>query len=235
MIPAFALLLPEYPAGFEILALEAAQVFLGQHLIDGLLVRLGEVGVLVELGLEALHLFEVGAECHLGSIALEVGDGGGGAVEPLGLHEGFQLLHGTPQLPDDDRGLVHKPDFPCLLSGLFAGEEGDGGIDRVLLLAEVEDVAVGFGAIEHAVGAGKSLNETVMLEVLVHVERVQELRVKAGEQHVHHDGDVDLLRGGEIRIGPLLILDALLHVLVVEVELADAVIRAIAGIVVCHY
>jgi site-specific DNA recombinase len=38
-----------------------------------------------------------------------------------------------------------------------------------------------------------------------------------------------------IGIGPLLVLDALLHVLIVEVELADAVVGAVAGVVVGEY
>ena len=37
---------------------------------------------------------------------------------------------------------------------------------------------------------------------------------------------------GQVGIGKLLILDALLHVLIVEIELADAVIGAVAGVVV---
>ena len=72
----------------------------------------------------------------------------------------------------------------------------------------------------------------MVLEVLVHVERVQVFGIEAGEQHVHDDGDVDLLRVGQVGIGELLVLDALLHVLVVEVELVDAVIGAVAGVVV---
>ena len=38
--------------------------------------------------------------------------------------------------------------------------------------------------------------------------------------------------GGVVGIGPLLVFDALLHILVVKVELAEAVIGAIAGVVV---
>jgi hypothetical protein len=119
-------------------------------------------------------------------------------------------------------------------SGLLPGEEGDGGVHGVLLLAEVEDVAVGLGAVEDAVGAGERLDQAVMLEVLVHVERVEVLGVEAGEQHVHDDGDVDLLRPslGQVGIGELLVLDALLDILVVEVELADGVVGAVAGVVV---
>jgi hypothetical protein len=55
-------------------------------------------------------------------------------------------------------------------------------------------VAVGLGGVEHAVGAGEGLDEAVVLEVLVDVEGVEVFGVEAGEQHVHDDGDVDLLR-----------------------------------------
>ena len=41
----------------------------------------------------------------------------------------------------------------CL--GLVAGEQGDGFVDGVLLAAEVEDVAVGLGGVEDAVGAAR--------------------------------------------------------------------------------
>ena len=69
----------------------------------------------------------------------------------------------------------------------------------------------------------EGLDQAVVLEVLVDVERVEVLGVEAGEQHVHHDGDVDLFCAllRQVGIGELLVLDALLHVLVVEIELVD--------------
>jgi hypothetical protein len=53
------------------------------------------------------------------------------------------------------------------------------------------------------------------------------------EQHVDYDGDVELLAPllRQVGIGELLVLDALLHVLVVEVELLDAVVGTEAGVV----
>ena len=42
------------------------------------------------------------------------------------------------------------------------------------------------------------------------------------------------MRGGEIAVGILLILDALLHILVVQVELADAMVGAKARVVIGH-
>ncbi|MNR39031.1 hypothetical protein D3C85_1571950 [compost metagenome] len=77
----------------------------------------------------------------------------------------------------------------------------------------------------------------MVLEVFIDVERVEVLAVEAGEQHIDDYGDVDLvLRGlgigfAQVSIRPLLVLDALLHVLIVEVEFLDAVVRIEAGIV----
>ena len=127
----------------------------------------------------------------------------------------------------------HQPDLARPV-GLDAGEKGDGCIDVVPLIAEVEDVAVGLGRVEHAVGAGKGLDQAVVPEILVDVERVEEPGVKAGEKHVDDDGDVDLLPAlaGQVAVGELLILDALLDVLIVEVEVVDVVVRAIPLVVV---
>src|SRR5208282_1760075 len=74
----------------------------------------------------------------------------------------------------------------------------------------------------------------VVLQVLIHIKRVQVFGIEAGEQHVHHDDDVDLFFAlvGHVLIGKLLILDARLHILVVEIEFADTVIGAKAGVVV---
>jgi len=75
----------------------------------------------------------------------------------------------------------------------------------------------------------KSLDQPVVLQVLVHVQGVEVLGVEAGEQHVHDDGDIDLVGMGltrltQVDIGVLLILNALLHILTIEVESADAVV-----------
>ena len=83
-------------------------------------------------------------------------------------------MTGGLELVDHDGSLVDQPDLAGLVR-LRAGEEGDGGIDGVLLAAEVEDVAVGLGVVEHAVGAAERLDQAVMLEVLIDVERVEVL------------------------------------------------------------
>src|SRR5690606_4768172 len=75
-------------------------------------------------------------------------------------------------------------------------------------------------------------DQAVVFEVFVDVKRVQKLGIEAGEQHVHHQRDVDLLCVGQVGIRVLLILDALLHVLIVAVEFADAVVGSVLGVVV---
>ena len=50
---------------------------------------------------------------------------------------------------------------------------------------------------------GEGLDQAVVLEVLVDVERVEVHGVEAGEEHVDDDGDVDLLGApvGQVAIG----------------------------------
>ena len=151
--------------GFEVHAAEGVEVVLGQDALDGRCLLGREVGVLVELGLEPLHFLEVLDEGRAGVVALEVGDVVGLAGEALRLHEVVAAADGLLEFLDDDGSLVHQPDLAGLVS-LRAGEEGDGGIDGVLLVAEVEDVAVGLGAVEHAVGAGEGLNQPWCLRFL---------------------------------------------------------------------
>ena len=71
-------------------------------------------------------------------------------------------------------------------------------------------------------------------EVLVDVERIEERGIEAGEEHVDDDGDVDLFLALalQIAVGEPLILDALLDILVVEVELVDFVASAVPPVVV---
>ena len=141
---------------------------------------------MVELGLEPLHFLEVIDEDGAGCVALEIRYGLRGAIQALGFQKAVQLLHGILQLFDDDWRLLYQPDFPRLLSGFLAGEEGDGGIHGLLLLAKVEDFSVGLGAVEHAICAGEGLDQAVVLEILVDIERVQVFGIETSEQHVHH-------------------------------------------------
>jgi len=174
----------------------------------------------------------------LAASPLQIGDVGGRASEALGAHELSELLGGGTQLLDHDRRLVDKPDLARLLTGFLTRKQSDRGIHRLLLLAEIENVAVGFAAVQHAVGAGKGLDQAMVPEVLIHIQRVQILGVKTGEQHVHHNRDVDLVVGclgvgfAQILLRPLLIFDARLHILVVEIEVTEAVIGPVAAVVI---
>jgi len=104
---AFFLLFFQALGCLQIDALEALQMLLGQYLLDGLGVFRREVGVLVELGLEALHFLEQVDELTACGVALEVGHLLRFVAQPLRLHEVGQLLHGGLQLADDHRCLVH--------------------------------------------------------------------------------------------------------------------------------
>ena len=228
-----ALLLFQALGGFEVGAAEGAEVVLGEGLLNLIALLVGEVGVLLELGLEALDLLEAIDELGAGVVAHQVVHLIGLGFEALRLHELAEVGNGLLEVVDDDGSSCDQPDLACPVS-LRTGEESDGGVDAVLVLAEVEDVAVGLGRVEDAVGAGEGLDQAVVLEVLVDVERVEVLGVEAGEEHVDDYGDVDLFLtlAGQVAIGELLILDALLDVLVVEVEVVDVVVRAIPLVVV---
>ena len=149
----------------------------------------------------------------------------------MGLHEIAQLLHCILQLANDDRSLVHQPDFLGRFSGL-ARKQRNGIIDRILLLTEVKDIAVGLGIVEDTIGTRKRLNQPVVLQILVHIQGIEELGIETGEQHVHHDDDINFLRMGQIRVRVLLIFDALLDILIVEIKLTNAVVGAVLGVVV---
>ena len=75
-------------------------------------------------------------------------------------------------------------------------------------IAEADDNAVGFNGVQNPVRPGKRLNEAVHLEIFVHPERVERCRVKACQEHIDHDEQIDLPR-----------LDALGQVFVVILEL----------------
>ena len=75
-------------------------------------------------------------------------------------------------------------------------------------IAEADDNAVGFNGVQNPVRPGKRLNETVHFKVLVHPERIERRRVKARQEHIDHDEQIDLPR-----------LDALGQVFVVILEL----------------
>ena len=202
-----------------------------QYSFDLLALCVGQVRVLVQPGLQALNLLKALDEPHPGGVALQPGHPVGLGLKPLRPHELAQAGDGLSEPFDDGAGLFDQPDLAGSV-GLYAGKQRDGGIDAFLLLAEVDDMAVRLGRVQHAVGAGKGLDQAVMPEGLVDVERVEKPGVETGQQHVDDDGDVDLFRpfARQVAVGKLLLLDALLHIPMVEVEAVEGV-DVVVGVV----
>ena len=213
-------MIPEPLGGLKIDAAEGIEFVLGQKPVHFRFGLGSEIGVLVELGLEALDLAKAPNERGAGVVAFQSGHGLGFRLKPLRLHELVELAEGGLQFLNDFGRGIHEPDFTGLGLVLDAGEKGDGGVHGGLLLAKIKNLAVRFGGVEDAVGARESLNEAVVLQVLIHVEGVEIFRVEAGEEHVHDDGDINLLGtlAGQVGVGELLVLDALLDVLIVTVK-----------------
>ena len=133
------LLLFELLRGFQILASEAAQNSSGSTCWMVALCSLGKVGVLVELGLEPLDFLEVREmKAARASSPFRFATAEGVQSRPWDFMKLSSFCTAVSSFSMTTRGLVHEPDFPRLLTSLFAAEEGDGGIDGVLLLAEVE-------------------------------------------------------------------------------------------------
>ena len=61
-------------------------------------------------------------------------------------------------------------------------------------IAEADDIAVGLDGVQNPVRPGKRLNQTVHFKILVHPERVERRRVKACQEHIDHDEQIDLPR-----------------------------------------
>lgn len=230
-------LLLQLAGGLDVGALEGTVIIGGKGGFDGGFLLGLEIGVLVELGLEALDLLKSFDELGACGVALELGHVLGLAAEALRLHEVVELVDGGVELLDHGGRGIDEPDFLRAV-GLLAGEELDRLVDGILLLAEVENVAVRLGVVEHAVGAGEGLDEAVVFQLLIDVEGVEVFRVEAGEEHVDDDSDVDLVRLGfgrglaEVGQWESLRFDAVLHVLIVGVEIAEAMVGAEAVVVV---
>ena len=81
-------------------------------------------------------------------------------------------------------------------------------------IAEADDIAVGLDGVQNPVRPGKRLNQTVHFKILVHPERVERRRVKACQEHIDHNEQIDLPR-----------LDALGQVFVVILELVRRCVK----------
>ena len=78
-------------------------------------------------------------------------------------------------------------------AGVFVAKEGDSRIHPLLQVAETDDVAEGLDRIQNTVGAAERLDQAVHFQVLVHPQGVQGGGVEAGEEHIHHDEQIQFL------------------------------------------
>ena len=99
---------------------------------------------------------------------------------------------------------------------VLVAKERDGVIHPLLQIAEAYDVAKGLDAVQNTVGPAEGLDQTVHLQILVHPQRIERGGVKAGEEHIDHDQEVQFL-----------VLHAEGNVLVIVLELVP--VRRIVG------
>ena len=78
-------------------------------------------------------------------------------------------------------------------AGVFVAKQGDGRIHPLLQIAETDDIAEGLDRIQDAVGAAERLDQPVHFQVFIHPQGVQGGGVKAGEEHIHHDEQIQFL------------------------------------------
>ena len=66
----------------------------------------------------------------------------------------------------------------------------------------------------------------MVFQILIDIQRVQILRIKACQQHIHHNRNVYLVLVSVIFVAILLVLDALLHILIVCIKLIHGMVGA---------
>ena len=76
--------------------------------------------------------------------------------------------------------------------GVLVAEEGDSIIHTLLQIAEADDIAEGFDAVQNAVCAAECLNQAMHLQVLINPKRVEGLSIKASQEHTYHYQQVHL-------------------------------------------
>ena len=71
-------------------------------------------------------------------------------------------------------------------------------------------------------------------QFFIYIQRVEELRVESGQQHIDHNGDIYFVGMWIIFITILLIFDTLLYVLIVRVKLFNDIISAILLVIISN-
>jgi len=65
----------------------------------------------------------------------------------------------------------------------------------------VADDSKGFVRAKETIGAAKGLDDVLVFHHLIHIERIDPLRVEAGKHLIHHDEEVQLLLRLNVAIG----------------------------------
>ena len=108
------------------------------------------------------------------------------------------------------------------------GEQFDSLIYIVFQIAEADHLAKPLLLVEHSVGTAEGLQESVIFQVLIHIERVELLGIKACEEHSDNKKKVERLH-----IGTLL-LHAQVDVVIIGTEVVGREVGVEHAVVVVH-
>ena len=78
-------------------------------------------------------------------------------------------------------------------AGIFISKQRDSCVHTLLQIAEADDIAKGFYAVQNTVGTTERLDEPVHFQILVHPQRVERCCVKACQEHIHYDEQIQFL------------------------------------------
>lgn len=78
-------------------------------------------------------------------------------------------------------------------SSVFVAEPGQGGVHPLLQVPETDNIAEPLDPVQNPVGAAEGLDQAVHFQIFVHPKGVQGGGVEAGQEHVDHDEQVQLI------------------------------------------
>ena len=74
---------------------------------------------------------------------------------------------------------------------LLIWEQGEGLVRGLFQVTEAQDITERLVCIQNTVGPWKGLNETMIFKVLVDIQGVEWFWVKTGQEHIHHEQNID--------------------------------------------
>ena len=122
--------------------------------------------------------------------------------------------------------LKRRPHYFFGIVGI--AEKPDGRIDIAFQITEAYNLAETLFLIQYTVGTAERLQQSVVLQVLVHIERIELLAVEARKEHAHDKAKVKRLH---VRF---LLFHALIDVIVIGSEILSSICRAEHFVVVIH-